>query len=291
MRPHVRSYDDVEPINHSTNMQGGSLYLANNIFRLFSGDCTVTEVNNTEYFTLDNQTVAKTWYKPSWFQRELSDGSEVSPSIVGIYVGGIGSHFECNAATMRYISKTYFDGLHTMAIYGFNAESFLTVNQFIESLKHLYDKIRKKYPEVPIIGLGHSLGTGIMCRLSTERHFRALILYNPFQRPSDIVQETASWISSFTMKIMSWFMGGSLDSDTNIQKTLVDSQNVPFLLFVYVSNQDQLIPNKFGRALAETAAKRPDMKVMLYSHDGTHSEILHEHLQRQIHEVLNDSLV
>lgn len=270
-------------------MQGGSLYLANNIFRIFSGDCTVTQVNNTEYFSFDNRTVAKTLYKPSWFQDRDAFGSEVPPTMIGIYVGGIGSHFECNVATMRYISKTYFDGLHTMALYGFDAESFLTVNQFIESLKSLYDKIREKYPDVPILGLGHSLGTGILCRLSTERVFAGLILYNPFQRPSDIIPENASWVSSLTMKLMSWFMGGTLDSDANIQKSLVDKS--PLVLVVYTSNQDQLIPNKFGRSLAKTAAKRPNLKVYEFSHDGTHSEILHEHLQRQIHEILNDTLL
>ena len=268
-------------------MQGGSLYFANSLFRVFAGDCTVGAVNNTEYFSLDYVSVAKTWYKPSWWPH-----SDKDPTVVVIYVGGMGSHFECNLATMRYISKTYFDGLHTMALYTFDGMSFLTIDQYAESLKKLYDEIVAKYPQSIIFGMGHSLGTGMLCKLATERPLDGLVLYNPFQRPIDIVanQDNHTFLQNMTMKIMSWFMGGTLDSDSNIQKVLQKSSK-NFLLFVYVSNQDHVIPNRFGRALAETARKRVGTSVYLYSHDGSHSEILHEHIQRQIHETINNELL
>ena len=272
-------------------MQGGSLYFANQIFRVFAGDCTVGQVNNTEYFTMDYQNVAKVWYKPSWWPESSPQG----PTVVVVYVGGMGSHFECNLATMRYISKCYFDGIHTMALYTFDGQSFLSIDQYVESLKKLYDEIVTKYPTSLIIGMGHSLGTGLLCKLATERPLDGLVLYNPFQRPIDILanRDQYTMIQNWTMKLVSWFMGGALDSDANIRKVLRRPSNntKPFLLFVYVSNQDQVIPNRFGRALAKTAQERPDMKVSLFDHDGNHSEILHEHIQRQIHEILNNELL
>ena len=72
--------------------------------------------------------------------------------------------------------------------------------QLFEDSQLAYDELKKRYTEEEIIVLGHSVGTGLACKLASTNHPKRLILITPYYNFKDLVKSMYPFAPSFILK-------------------------------------------------------------------------------------------
>jgi len=147
----------------------------------------VKVANNYSY----SFTVANTEYRIKTADGNIVDGylfkTDQSSKGLIFYLHGNGNNVqEWRNAVANYINMGYDAFALDYPGYGKSTGSITSLDEFFNSVKTVYDTLKRIYPENKIIIMGYSIGTGPAAWLAANDHPEKLILLAPYYSLSDM---------------------------------------------------------------------------------------------------------
>lgn len=109
--------------------------------------------------------------------------------------------------------------------------------------------LRERFPELPLVLMGESLGTGVVSHLAANARPSALILVSPF----DSLASAAKFHYSFLP--VDWLLKDRFDSASALR-------NLTVPLLILHGDRDGIVPIDLGRSLYESYAGPKEMAVL-----------------------------
>ena len=265
------------------------------VWNLMSRTCPLYDENqetDLEFFMHENHPAAKLAYHGS-----IVDPKEL-PAINMIYIGGIGNRFECCINRAYLLSKTYYNGLRYANVFTLDHMGYSDMEDLISSIQRLVHEVKLTWPNVPVVLVGFSLGTGLLIQVALREQVDGLILFNAYEHPSDLLEK------EYLRPVTDYFVGVSLDSLEGLaqlkgryhivarqskQQIQVET-HTKMPVYIFTSLNDGVIMPKHGRKLAQEATKNPNLQVHYYAHPGDHSDIFHQDVLLSIFSSLDKTL-
>lgn len=101
--------------------------------------------------------------------------------------------------------------------------------------------LKKNFPELPLVVVGESLGSGVATWLATKVELAGLILVSPFTSLTDLAK------AQFAGLPVGWIVPDKFDSSTHLN-TLSKTTNTLPLLIIH-GTEDQVVPFSQGQSL------------------------------------------
>lgn len=261
-------------------LEGGHLWpLVKTLFNFFAYKCDVEEPMHMKEFQHHGHRAAVVQFRGP----NQPFDTEVCPSAQILQIGGIGNNMECSINRANFMAKTQQDGIRFANVYTLDHNSFGDINSLIQAIVALYDIMKADCPDVPILGLGFSLGTGLIVEAATQRCFHGLTLQNAQEHPSNLFEYTtyATQVSAM--------LGHDLPTRENLKKIQTcHGRKTP--LVIQTSDSDRVILPKHGKALQVSSSEMPHLHTLHVHSKGSHSQFLHQDLQLNLWTFFNEYL-
>jgi pimeloyl-ACP methyl ester carboxylesterase len=126
----------------------------------------------------------------------------------------------------------------------------------------VYDHVRARFPDAPIVAVGFSVGTGVAVSLAAARPLDGVILVTPFDSLAEVVSRHFPWLP------VRWLLRQRMDSVADIR-----SAHMP--VAAVVAGNDTLIPPAHARALERAV---PDL-ILSETLPGAGHDSIYNHLR------------
>ena len=112
----------------------------------------------------------------------------------------------------------------------------LTEENFYSDSLMIFDWVMKKFPDVPLIVYGRSMGTAAACYVASQRHCRHMILEAPF----------------FSLHDLSWFYGLVVPKKVRLKFSFRNNEFLPQVkspVTIFHGTKDSIVSYKSGKKL------------------------------------------
>ena len=173
-----------------------------------------------------------------------------------LYCPGNGETVGDNLPKLTWLARTFTLNVACIDYRGYGASSGVpTMTAVAEDYLAIHDWLRARFPDVPLIVYGRSLGTGMGAWVAANRPVDALVLEAP---PTTAPEVIAVWSRTLLPWYVRWCM--HLEPDATVRDfDRYPLQVVPRVscpLLVLHGDRDATIPAELGRRVYEAAGSR-----------------------------------